>query len=132
MDDVGLVTIESRHPMAETRALLEAALNNKGVTVFARIDHAAGAHAAGLQLRPTVLVIFGDARAGTPLMQGDQRAGLDLPLKALVWEDGMGRAFVSYNDPRWIARRHSLTGDAAEAAQRLAATLDGLAKAVAT
>jgi uncharacterized protein (DUF302 family) len=131
MEDTGLVTVGSAHSTAETLARLEATLKAKGVQVFARIDHAAGAAAVGLDLRPTMLLIFGDARAGTPLMQADQRAGLDLPLKILVWEDAAGRAFVSYNDPRWIARRHGLTGPAAEAAGRLAAVLDGLTKAAA-
>ena len=131
MDDVGLVTIGSAHPAEETLARLEAALKAKGVQVFARIDHAAGAAAVGLELRPTAVVIFGDPRAGTGLMQADQRVGLDLPLKALVWEDASGRAFVSYNDPRWIARRYGLPGPASEAAGRLAAALDGLATAAA-
>jgi len=131
MDDVGLVPIGSAHTSEETLARLEAALKAKGVQVFARIDHAAGAAAVGLELRPTAVVIFGDPRAGTGLMQADQRVGLDLPLKALVWEDASGRAFVSYNDPRWIARRYGLTGPASEAAGRLAAALDGLATAAA-
>jgi uncharacterized protein (DUF302 family) len=131
MDDSGLVTIESAHSAAETLSRLEAVLKTKGIQVFARIDHAAAAADAGLNLRPTVVLIFGDPRAGTALMQADQHVGVDLPLKALIWEDAGGHAFVTYNDPRWIARRHGLTGPAAEAAGRLAAGLEGLAKAAA-
>jgi uncharacterized protein (DUF302 family) len=129
MDDSGLVTLQSAHSAAETLTRLEAVLKAKGVQVFARIDHAAGATSAGLELRPTLLLIFGDPRAGTALMQADQRVGLDLPLKALIWQDAAGQTFVTYNDPRWIARRHGLTGRAAEAAGRLAAGLEGLANA---
>jgi uncharacterized protein (DUF302 family) len=131
MDDNGLVTIKSAHPAAETLTRLESTLKAKGIQVFARIDHAAGAASVGLELPPTVVLIFGDPRAGTALMQADQRAGLDLPLKALVWEDSAGQAFVTYSNPRWIARRHGLTGAAAEAAGRLAAGLDVLVTAAA-
>jgi len=131
MDDNGLVTIESAHSATETLTRLESTLRAKDIQVFARIDHASGAASVGLELRPTVVLIFGDPRAGTALMQADQRTGLDLPLKALVWEDAAGKVFVTYSDPRWIARRHGLTGAAAEAAGRLAAGLDGLVKAAA-
>ncbi|HUZ90481.1 MAG TPA: DUF302 domain-containing protein [Methylocella sp.] len=72
------------------------------------MDHAAGATTAGMTLPPTTLIIFGNARAGTPLMQSCQRAGIDLPLKALVWEDRDGTAWLTYNDPAWLARRHAL------------------------
>ena len=131
MDDNGLVTIESVHPASETLTRLEQALKAKDIQGFARIDHAAGATSVELELRPTVVLIFGDPRAGTALMQADQRAGLDLPLKALVWADAAGKVFVTYSDPRWIARRYGLAGSAAEAAGRLAAGLDGLVKAAA-
>jgi uncharacterized protein (DUF302 family) len=129
MDDNGLVTIQSAHAAAETRTRLEAVLKTKNIQVFAAIDHAAGASAAGLELRPTVLLIFGDPHAGTPLMQADQRVGLDLPLKALIWEDAAGKAFVTYSDPRWIALRYGLASAAAEVAARLAVGLEGLAHA---
>jgi uncharacterized protein (DUF302 family) len=129
MDDTGLVNIQSAHPAAETLTRLEAVLKTRGIQVFAQIDHAAGAESVGLTLRPTTLLIFGDPRAGTALMQADQRIGLDLPLKALIWEDAAGQAFVTYSDPRWIARRYGLSASAAEAAGRLAAGLEGLASA---
>ena len=79
------------------------------MALFARIDHAAGAAQAGLALRPTEVLIFGNAKAGTPLMQSDQTIGIDLPLKALVWQDASGKVWLSYNEPSWIARRHGLT-----------------------
>ncbi len=87
MPDEGLVSIRSAYSARDTIARLEADLAEKGAAVFAKIDHAKGAAAAGLALRSTTLVIFGGARAGTPLMQTCQRAGIDLPLKALVWEE---------------------------------------------
>jgi uncharacterized protein (DUF302 family) len=86
----GLITLPSSHGPKDTMDRLETAVKAKGMTVFARIDHAAGATAAGLSLRPTDLLIFGNAKAGTPLMQSVQGIGLDLPLKALVWQDGAG------------------------------------------
>jgi uncharacterized protein (DUF302 family) len=87
---------------------LEAELRGHGMTVFARIDHAAGAVDAGMKLRPTKLFIFGNTSAGTPLMQSTQTIGIDLPLKVLVWEDALGETWVSYNEPSWIAQRHHL------------------------
>ena len=110
---------------------LEAEIRAKGMTVFARIDHAAGAVAVGLPLRPTELIIFGNAKAGTPLMQADQAVGIDLPLKALVYEDAAGKVWLAANDPRWIARRHGLGATLAGAAEAMAAALDALAKAAA-
>jgi uncharacterized protein (DUF302 family) len=87
---------------------LLSALSSRNMTVFGRIDHAANATAAGMTLRPTEVVLFGNPKGGTFLMQEQQRAGIDLPLKALVWEDAAGKAWVTYNDPAWIARRHAL------------------------
>jgi uncharacterized protein (DUF302 family) len=104
----GLVTLPSPHSAAETVLRLESVLMQKGIQLFARIDHAAGAQAAGLALRPTVLLVFGDARAGTPLMQSDQTIGIDLPLKTLVWQDEKGQVWVSYNRPTWLAMRHGV------------------------
>jgi uncharacterized protein (DUF302 family) len=106
----GLTTIKSRHAPLETMSRLEAAVTAKGMTVFARIDHAAGASAAGLSLNPTEVLIFGNAKGGTPLMQSVQTVAIDLPLKALVWQDAAGDTWLSYNDPAWLAARHGLTG----------------------
>jgi uncharacterized protein (DUF302 family) len=105
----GLTTIPSNFDSKETISRLETELCAQGMTVFARIDHAAGAREAGLELRPTEVIIFGNARGGTPLMQLDQIVGIDLPLKALVWQDAASKTWISYNEPNWIARRHGLT-----------------------
>ena len=104
----GLTSIRSRFGTKETMDRLEAEIRAQGMKVFARIDHAAGAAQAGLELRPTELIIFGSARGGTPLMQSVQTAGIDPPLKALVWEDASGEKWLSYNEPSWIAQRHGV------------------------
>src|SRR6266446_1491967 len=106
----GLITMRSNYGPKETMDRLEAEVKAKGLTVFARIDHAAGAAEVGLSLRPTELLIFGNAKGGTPLMQSMQTIGIDLPLKALVWQDGSGRTWLSYNDPGWLAKRHEVAG----------------------
>ena len=110
----GLTTIPSSFDPTETMDRLETEVVAKGMKVFARIDHAAGAAEVGLTLRPTELIIFGNARGGTPLMQSVQTAGIDLPLKALVWQDAAGKTFISYNEPSWMAQRHGVAN--AEAA----------------
>src|SRR5215468_4663670 len=119
----GLTTIKSSYGPAETMNRLEAAVKARGLTVFARIDHTAGAAAAGLALRPTELLIFGNATGGTPLMQSVQTIGIDLPLKALVWQDAAGDTWLSYNDPSWLARRHGLGNEVAAAASGMTAGL---------
>jgi len=108
MTDDGIVSVQSSFSAKETIERLLAALAEKNLKVFARVDHAAGAASVGLSLRTTELVIFGSPKGGTPLMQDRQLAGIDLPLKALIWEDAEHRAWLSYNDPTWIAQRHSL------------------------
>jgi uncharacterized protein (DUF302 family) len=125
----GLITIRSSHGPQETMNRLEAEVKSKGLTVFARIDHAAGAAAVGLALRPTEVLIFGNARGGTPLMQSMQTIGIDLPLKALVWQDASGTTWLSYNDPSWLAQRHGLGGEVAAPVSALTAALGALAKA---
>jgi uncharacterized protein (DUF302 family) len=127
----GLKTIPSSFGPKDTIDRLEAAVKTKGLTVFARVDHAAGAAAAGSKLRPTELLIFGNARGGTPLMEADQRAGIDLPLKALVYQDAAGQVWLSYNDPAWIAGRFGLGAAVAGNIQALSKTLDALATAAA-
>jgi uncharacterized protein (DUF302 family) len=103
-----LITISSHFGPKETVDRLETEIQAKGMKVFARIDHAAGAAEVGLTLRPTELIIFGNARGGTPLMQSAQTVGIDLPLKALVWQDAAGKTWISYNEPRWIVQRHNI------------------------
>jgi uncharacterized protein (DUF302 family) len=102
----GLTTSVSSHGPKETMDRLVAAVTRRGMTVLARIDHAAAAATAGMELRPTEVVLFGNPRAGTPLMQAAQTMGIDLPLKALVWQDQAGRTWLAYNDPKWLAKRH--------------------------
>jgi uncharacterized protein (DUF302 family) len=110
MTDNGLVTNQSRQKHAETVSALIADIKKRGATVFAEIDHAKGAAEVGLPLRPTTVILFGNAKAGTPLMQQIQTIGIDLPLKILIWEDDQGHTQVSYNAPAWIAARHGVTG----------------------
>jgi uncharacterized protein (DUF302 family) len=106
---------------------LVAEINATGMTVFARIDHAGGAAEVGLKLAPTELIIFGNARAGTPLMQSVQTVGIDLPLKVLVWEDAPGKTWLSYNEPSWIARRHGVR-NAEQVVSKMGAALSAIAR----
>jgi len=102
----GLVTIKSPHSPKDTMDRLEALLKQKGLTIFARIDHAVGAARVGQVLRPTEVLIFGNPQGGTPFMQCAQTVGIDLPLKALVWQDASGQVWLGYNDPSFLAQRH--------------------------
>jgi uncharacterized protein (DUF302 family) len=122
----GLITVRSAFDPAETKARLFAVLKDRGVTVFADIPHAKGAALAGLVLAYSDLVIFGKPAAGTPLMQAAPTAGIDLPMKALVWQDADGVAWLSYNDPHWIAARHGI--GASPAVESLATALAAFAK----
>ncbi len=106
MTPEGLIVGSSDFDPKETMDRLISAITRRGAAVLARIDHAAAASAVGLALRPTEVVIFGNPRAGTPLMQAAQTMGIDLPLRALVWRDEAGRTWLGYNDPAWLARRH--------------------------
>ncbi|MGO8993454.1 MAG: DUF302 domain-containing protein [Polyangiaceae bacterium] len=125
----GIKTVVSAFGPKDTMDRLEAAVRAKGMTVFARIDHAAGAAEVRLVLRPTEVLMFGNAKSGTPLMQARQTIGLDLPLKALVWQDASGKTWLSYNDPHWVVSRHG--GDAAldPVATEMAAALAALSSA---
>jgi len=122
----GLVTVSSQFAFKETSDRLEAEIKARGLTLFSRIDHGGGAAQAGLSLRPTELFIFGNAKGGTPLMQASQGVGIDLPLKALVWEDANGKTSVSYNSPLWIAVRHGLDVAAEGIAAGLTAAIAGV------
>lgn len=105
----GLVNVASRHDVQNTADRLESVLKQKHMTVFARIDHAAGAAGVGKTLRPTQLIIFGNPKVGSPLMLCRQQAGIDLPQKALIWEDAAGKVWLSYNDPAYLSGRHGLS-----------------------
>jgi uncharacterized protein (DUF302 family) len=124
----GLTTIPSNFGPKDTMDRLEAAITARGMTVFARIDHAAGAAEVGLSLRPTELLIFGNAKGGTPLMQSNQTMGIDLPLKALVWQDVSGKTWLSYNDPTWLAKRHGVGPEADSAINFMATVLSAVAR----
>ena len=126
----GLTTIRSTYGSEETLHRLEAEIRSKGMTVFAHIDHAAGAAEVGLSLRPTDVLLFGNAKAGTPLMQSAQTIGIDLPLKVLVWQDGAGDTWLSYNDPQWIAKRHGLGQQDEATVSAMSAALGALAAIV--
>jgi len=128
----GLTTIKSSHGPKETMERLEAAVKAKGLTVFARIDHAAGAAEVGLSLRPTELLIFGNAKGGTPLMQSNQAVGIDLPLKALVWQNASGDTWISYNDPSWIAKRYGLGHEGDATVNAMSVALDPIARTATT
>jgi uncharacterized protein (DUF302 family) len=108
MNTTGIIDLASKHSVAETVDRLEALLKAKGIKIFVRIDQAAEAKAAGLTMRPTVLVIFGDPKAGTPLMNRYPSLAMDLPLKALVWESVDGKVWLSYNSPEFLQQRHGL------------------------
>lgn len=110
-DDSGLASRPSPYPVAETLDRLEAVLKTKGIKVFARIDHAAEARSAGLSLRPMQLLVFGHPKVGTPLMQAVPTVGLDLPMKALAWQDEGGRTLVTWNSPECLIGRHGLDPD---------------------
>ncbi len=107
--DDGLLSSKSAYNVGETLDRFEAAAREKGMTVFARVDHSAGAAKVEQRLRPTELLIFGNPKAGTPLMQSSQTLGIDLPMKALAWQDAQGQVWLSYNDPAYLVRRHAVT-----------------------
>ena len=123
----GLITIQSHSGPKETMQRLEAAVKAKGFTVFAHIDHSAQAVQVDLSLTPTDLLIFGNPKGGTPLMRANQTIGIDLPLKALVWQDEKGTTWLSYNDPEWIVQRHGGAGGTQDAVGAISAALKALA-----
>ncbi len=104
----GIATIPSNHSVSETLDRLESIAKTKGITIFARIDFSSDAARNGLEMRPTQLLIFGNPQAGTPLMVASPSVALDLPLKALAWEDTSGKVWVSYNTPEYIGARHGV------------------------
>lgn len=123
----GLVSVASPHSATDTMNKLEAIVKDRGLNVFARIDHAAGAAKVGKTLRPTELLIFGNPQGGTPLMECAQTAGIDLPLKALVWQNDAGKVMLSYNDPAYLAKRH--VAASCPVVENLSKALGGIAQA---
>jgi uncharacterized protein (DUF302 family) len=107
--DNGIVHLASPRSVLETLAQLETVVQAKGLTILARIDHSGDATKAGLSMRPTQLLIFGNARAGTPLMVASPGVAIDLPLKALVWQDADDKVWLSYNSPDYLKQRHRLS-----------------------
>lgn len=127
--ETGLVVKPSAHDVIETTDRLEQALSaNEGITVFARVDHAQGASKVGAELPPTQLLIFGNPKLGTPLMQSAREIGIDLPMKALVWEDEAGEVWLAYNDPAWLAQRHGIE-DQGQIIETMTGALDQLTDA---
>ena len=102
----GLIAVKSPYSPKETMDRMESVLKEKGMTIFTRVDHAAGAAKVGKQLRATEVLIFGNPQGGTPFMECSQTVGIDLPQKALVWEDASGQVWLGYNDPAYVANRH--------------------------
>lgn len=123
----GLIALESPFPARDTMDRLEDNAKQRGLSVFARIDHAAGAAKVGKTLRPTEVLIFGNPQGGTPFMECAQTVGIDLPLKALVWEDAQGRVWLGYNDPAFLAKRHGV--EECSAVDSLSKVLSVLAEA---
>ena len=107
----GLIHLGSSHSVEDTLQRLESLLTEKGIKIFTVVDHSGEAAKAGLQMRPTKLVIFGNPKGGTPLMQASPTVAIDLPLKALVWEDAEGKVWLTYNDPAYLQARHNLPAE---------------------
>ena len=124
----GLISVKSSHDVKVTADRLENILNQKGMTVFIRINHSAGAQKVGKKLRPTELVVFGNPKVGTPLMQCSQSVAIDLPQKALIWQDDKGQAWLTYNDPNYLAQRHGLS-ECTEVLKKVEKALSNFAKA---
>ena len=107
----GMIDVSSRYSVPETLARLQSILKEKGITVFGLIDHSGEAEKAGLSMRPTQLLIFGSPKGGTPLMVSAPRLAIDLPLKALAWQDEQGKVWLSYNSPEYLQQRHGFPVD---------------------
>ena len=123
----GLISVRSAHDVAETVRRFRAAAEANDLTIFAEIDHGRNAAEVGLELRPTCLLIFGNPRSGTPLMQMSQTIGIDLPLKVLAWQDEEGIVWLSCATPQWLADRHELGSGAAQTVDAMTAGIQKLA-----
>ena len=124
----GLVSKKSGVGVQETLDRLEAVLEKKGITIFSRVSHTAGAEDAGIELRPTELLIFGNPKLGSHFFTSRQTAGIDLPMKALAWEDADGQVWLTYNDPQYIVDRHGIS-DREEIVRKMSSALDKMTNA---
>jgi uncharacterized protein (DUF302 family) len=124
----GIVKVKSNYSVEETVKRFESIAKEQGLNIFGTVNHQAGAESVNQELRPTQVIIFGNPRAGTPLMQCNQTAGIDLPQKALIWQDENGDVFLAYNSPNYLSRRHKLTGCADEPLERIDNALKMLAQ----
>lgn len=124
----GMISVKSNFSVEQTADNLEKILQDKGMNIFKRIDHQAGAAGVDMELRPTTLLIFGNPKVGTPLMQCGQSVAIDLPQKALIWEDANGTVWLSYNDPNYLVKRHKIEG-CEEVVKKIGNALDNFAKA---
>ncbi len=124
----GLITLKSAHSVQDTVDKLESVLKSKGMNVFGKVNHAEGAMKAGMELKPTQVVIFGNPKVGTPLMQCARSVAIDLPQKALIWEDDDGQVWLGYNDPAHLAKRHGIEG-CDEVLKKVSGALGNFAKA---
>jgi uncharacterized protein (DUF302 family) len=124
----GLISKKSGFGAGETLDRLEAVLKKKGITIFARVSHTGGAEGVGIALRPTELLIFGNPKLGSHFFTSNQTAGIDLPMKALAWEDADGQVWLTYNDPQYIADRHGIT-DREEIIKKMSGALDKMTSA---
>ncbi|MFO7938730.1 MAG: DUF302 domain-containing protein [Bacteroidales bacterium] len=127
----GMIDVKSSFGVKETGDRLESALKEKGMTLFNRVQHSKAAKEIGIELRDTELLIFGNPKVGSPLMKCQQRAAIDLPQKALIWEDSDGNTWISYNDPRHLKKRHDLS-NCEEVITKIEKALAGIVKAAAT
>lgn len=127
----GLINIQSDFNVKETTERLENILNEKGMTIFNQINHSDAAQKVGVELRETRLIIFGNPKVGSPLMQCQQSVAIDLPQKAIIWEDGKSKVWISYNDPRYLGKRHNIIG-CDEVISKVEKALSGITKAAAT
>jgi uncharacterized protein (DUF302 family) len=119
-----MVHLSSPHSVVETLQRLEALVKSKGLTIFCRVDHSGEAAKAGLKMKPTQLLIFGSPQAGTPLMLASPTLAIDLPLKALIWEDADGKVWVSYNSTEYLKSRHNIPDDLVKNIAGIAPLLD--------
>ena len=127
----GLIKVQSDFTVKETTERLENMLNEKGMTIFNQINHSDAAQKVGVELRETRLIIFGNPKVGSPLMQCQQSVAIDLPQKAIIWEDDKSKVWISYNDPRYLGKRHNIIG-CDEVISKVEKALSGITKAAAT